>query len=240
MWGASEQNKRMKLLISLGEFHMAADGFSLSKVVGIRKALRSVEFSGDTLQYTSELSRSFFGVLTEASSSFLQLFGASCDKPAIMSLLLQWIYAQVTAFVEVLARQIQLGINECAAVIVIQLRQLSSAHDPVVEDHSFQSPGEQADLASRAAASRRKSQFHISSMDLYDRLGEEQEEQRDYVDSSDSYQQSMQPFSSSGGGNGSNNSSRFNSPAPSSRSKQTTPQTPLRKVKHRHIKLFDQ
>ncbi len=32
LWGSSEQNKRLKLLISLGEFHMAADGFSQSKV----------------------------------------------------------------------------------------------------------------------------------------------------------------------------------------------------------------
>ena len=107
LWGSAEQHKRLKLLISLGEFHMAADGFSLSKVIGIKKALRNVEFSGDTLQYTAELSRNFFKVLMESSSSFLQLFGDSCEKPAIMSLLLQWIHTQMGSYVEILARQVR-------------------------------------------------------------------------------------------------------------------------------------
>ncbi len=76
------------------------------QVVGIRKALRGVEFSGDTQLYTAELSRAFFAALAEASGSFLQLFGDSCAQPAIMALLMQWIHTQVVAYVEMLARQV--------------------------------------------------------------------------------------------------------------------------------------
>jgi hypothetical protein len=100
---------------------MAADGFSQSKVVGIRKVLKGVEFTGDTLLYTAELSRSFFVVLTDSSESFLQLFGESCEKPAIMALLLQWIHAQVAAFVEVLARQVRPAFSVISCLIMKQI-----------------------------------------------------------------------------------------------------------------------
>jgi hypothetical protein len=47
LFGAAEQTKRLKLLISLGHSALAAQGFATGRKDVIRKALRYVEASGD-------------------------------------------------------------------------------------------------------------------------------------------------------------------------------------------------
>eukprot|EP01038_Epipyxis_sp_PR26KG_P012943 gene12943-17352_t len=143
LWGVQEQLRRLKLLIALGEFNLAAEGFSSSQVNGIKKVLRDVEVSGDTLTFTTELSHSFFLAISDASTSFLHLFGEHCEKPTIMSLLLVWIQGQVSAFAEVLSRQILLGINEYAAIIIIQLRQTASNDQQINNDFAMEMNQEQ-------------------------------------------------------------------------------------------------
>jgi hypothetical protein len=47
LFGAAEQTKRLKLLITLGHSALAAQGFATGRKDVIRKALRYVEASGD-------------------------------------------------------------------------------------------------------------------------------------------------------------------------------------------------
>lgn len=124
--------KLLKLLIALEEFDMAAEGFSISKVrlhtphtvvivyfhllmlscflaclsfeqmSNMKRALRSVESTGDTVAFAAELSTSFFTALQEACASFKTLFEEHYDKPEILNLLLMWVQQQVNAYVEIL------------------------------------------------------------------------------------------------------------------------------------------
>jgi hypothetical protein len=92
----------------------------------IRKAMRSVEASGDVEKFTAELSRVFFTHLREACTSFMELFSTSPsatlpsknDKEllsvhdegsdmASLSYLVGWIQEQMSVFVIALARQVR-------------------------------------------------------------------------------------------------------------------------------------
>ena len=132
LWGANEQNRRLQLLIKLGKFDMAADGFSQSqvrkhhfpaksalffniflrpnKVLAIKKVLRaSVESTaggGDVLALISEFSKAFFGALLEATRCFRELFAEHYDHPSNASLLLNWAQVQITSFLEILSRHV--------------------------------------------------------------------------------------------------------------------------------------
>ena len=77
LWGASELYRQLRLLIQLGYRKAAADGFVKTQVELIRKALRSVDVSGDPGLYTTELSRVFFLCLERACKGFVELFSNS-------------------------------------------------------------------------------------------------------------------------------------------------------------------
>jgi len=130
LWGANEQQKRLKLLIALGKFNMAAAGFSQSQVLAIRKVLKasseSSSGSGDVFNVVTDLSVAFFQSLLQATRCFFELFNEHTDKPNIITLLLSWVQSQVGAYVEVLTRQLQLGTNEYAALVILQLREIST------------------------------------------------------------------------------------------------------------------
>mmetsp|Transcript_25663 Transcript_25663/g.36805 ORF Transcript_25663/g.36805 Transcript_25663/m.36805 type:complete len:130 (+) Transcript_25663:341-730(+) len=78
LWGANEQQKRLKLLIALGKFNMAAAGFSQSQVLAIRKVLKasseSSSGSGDVFNVVTDLSVAFFQSLLQATRCFFELF----------------------------------------------------------------------------------------------------------------------------------------------------------------------
>eukprot|EP00603_Paraphysomonas_imperforata_P004474 CAMPEP_0114420236 /NCGR_PEP_ID=MMETSP0103-20121206/4451_1 /TAXON_ID=37642 ORGANISM="Paraphysomonas imperforata, Strain PA2" /NCGR_SAMPLE_ID=MMETSP0103 /ASSEMBLY_ACC=CAM_ASM_000201 /LENGTH=763 /DNA_ID=CAMNT_0001588705 /DNA_START=97 /DNA_END=2388 /DNA_ORIENTATION=+ len=153
LFGAAEQTKRLKLLISLGHSALAAQGFATGRKDVIRKALRYVEASGDPAAFTAELSRVFFVNLRDACQSFLDLFSkppslqlASSSSPAVdgsdrlvmfdesdvasLSYLVGWLQDQMTVFVSALARQIQVGAAEYAAeVFQLPMSALLKTHD---------------------------------------------------------------------------------------------------------------
>ena len=68
----------------------------------MKRALRSVESTGDTVAFAAELSTSFFSALQEACQSFKTLFEEHYDKAEILNLLLLWVQQQVNAYVEIL------------------------------------------------------------------------------------------------------------------------------------------
>ena len=95
LWGKVEQNKLLKLLITLEEFDMAVEGFANSKIRAMQSALTRVDVTDDTWLFASDLSASFFGFLSEACTSFRELFDSHYDKPETLNLLLCWIQKQV-------------------------------------------------------------------------------------------------------------------------------------------------
>ncbi len=95
MWGHSEHNKRLKMLILLDKQQLAAEAFCQSQVhimifevfIGgdcecnggrkvdvLRRCMRAVESSGDPVTYVNALSTSFFHLLATTATSFLCLF----------------------------------------------------------------------------------------------------------------------------------------------------------------------
>lgn len=80
LWGASELYRQLRLLIQLGYRKAAADGYAQTQVDAIRKALRSVDVSGDPGLYTTELSRVFFLCLERACKGFVDLFSNSAPE----------------------------------------------------------------------------------------------------------------------------------------------------------------
>jgi hypothetical protein len=68
----------------------------------MKRSLRSVDSTGDTVTFASELSTSFFTALQEACQSFSALFEEHYTKPKILNLLLNWVQKQVASYVEIL------------------------------------------------------------------------------------------------------------------------------------------
>jgi len=95
LWGKVEQNKLLRLLITLEEFDMAVEGFANSKIKSVQNALARVDVTDDTLLFASDLSSSFFSFLLDACRSFQELFEAHYEKPETLNLLLCWIQKQV-------------------------------------------------------------------------------------------------------------------------------------------------
>lgn len=74
LWGMTEQYKRLKLLISLSEYSLAAEGFASIKSSNMNLAVQSVETSTDILYYSRELSKSFFHELYQCIALYHSLF----------------------------------------------------------------------------------------------------------------------------------------------------------------------
>ena len=68
----------------------------------MKRSLRSVESTGDTVTFAAELSASFFGALQDGCVSFKMLFDDHYDKPEILNLLLEWVQGQIASYVEIL------------------------------------------------------------------------------------------------------------------------------------------
>lgn len=72
------------------------------QVSSIKRALRSVDSTGDTVTFTAELSLSFFTALQEGCATFGTLFEEHYNKPEILHLLLTWVQKQIALYVEIL------------------------------------------------------------------------------------------------------------------------------------------
>jgi hypothetical protein len=122
VWGYEEKKNRMKMLILLGQPMLAAEGFAINQENSIQKIYRMVEASGDNLEYISKLTKKFFHLIIENSQTFLDLFQGYRNNPSIISHLLDWSTAEISLFIEVIARQIILGVNEQTALAIFELR----------------------------------------------------------------------------------------------------------------------
>lgn len=74
----------------------------------MKRALHSVESTGDTVAFAAELSTSFFTTLQEACQSFRTLFEEHFEKVEILNLLLVWVQQQVNVYVEILVPAVSL------------------------------------------------------------------------------------------------------------------------------------
>ena len=62
IWGAAEQRKRLKMLITMGHYSLAAEAFSKSRMDILQTVLRDVEASGDPKIYISDVAKGFYQV----------------------------------------------------------------------------------------------------------------------------------------------------------------------------------
>ena len=85
---------------------MAAEGFEITQLNTIKKSLHIVEYSGDTVIYTTELSNSFFLALFNSCSIFKALYNDYYERPEILNLLLVWLQKQISNYVEILVPQV--------------------------------------------------------------------------------------------------------------------------------------
>lgn len=110
------------MMILLGQPILAAEGFAINQQNLIQKIYRQVEASGDNIEYISKLTKKFFHVIIENSETFLDLFQGHRNNPTIISYLLDWSTSEISLFIEVVAKQIILGVNEHTALAIFELR----------------------------------------------------------------------------------------------------------------------
>lgn len=122
IWGSEEQRRRLKMLITLGYFDVAAEAFSYASNDIIRGVLKDVEASGDTQTYITDLSKAFYTSLHEVTVSFLTLFAEHIQATGIMSILLSWAHTQIAALAHIISKQIQIGAKEMSAIIIIHMK----------------------------------------------------------------------------------------------------------------------
>jgi hypothetical protein len=122
IWGGAEQRRRLKLLISLGYYDLAAEAFSNASNDIIQAVLNDVEESGDTQTYIMDLSKAFFASLQTVTVNFVTLFADYIDSPGVMSILVSWAHNQVAGLAGIISRQIQVGAKELAALTIIHLK----------------------------------------------------------------------------------------------------------------------
>jgi hypothetical protein len=82
----------------------------------MKRSLRSVDSTGDTVTFASQLSTSFFSALSEACLTFGTLFEEHYAKPEILNLLLGWVQKQVALYVEILIPQVSVN---CVNLFVV-------------------------------------------------------------------------------------------------------------------------
>eukprot|EP00981_Chlorochromonas_danica_P010423 scaffold3227_cov188-Ochromonas_danica.AAC.9 len=137
LWGSVEQVKRLKLLVSLGELSMAAEGFALLQHQEMQRALCSVEGGADVVVYGQALSRAFFQALHTSLLTFSSLFATSGTSPTtypsreVAQLILRWIDDQLRDYVQLLLHHLQLALGEAGALAVLNLREGSGQNGEV-------------------------------------------------------------------------------------------------------------
>lgn len=94
----------------------------------MKRSLRSVDSTGDTVTFASQLSTSFFSALQEACLTFGSLFEEHYAKPEILNLLLNWVQKQVSAYVEILIPQVSPSPSLYFASVVLICVLLDNLH----------------------------------------------------------------------------------------------------------------
>ncbi len=122
IWGIDEQRKRLKMLITLGHFALAAEAFSKSRMDIIETVLRDVEASGDPKIYIADISKGFYVSMLDVSLTFLQLFAHHAQVPSIMNILVTWCHQQTAALVDILMQQIREASKEYVTLSILHLK----------------------------------------------------------------------------------------------------------------------
>ena len=147
IWGIAEQRKRLKMLIALGHYALAAEAFSKSRMDILQTVLRDVEASGDPKIYISDVAKGFYQGLLDVTMTFLQLFAKNAHTPSIMSILVMWCHAQTSALVGVLMKHIRSATKEHAALALIHLKhKVSAASDNAADISASAALGDGASL----------------------------------------------------------------------------------------------
>lgn len=133
LWGSVEQLKRLKLLVSLGELSMAAEGYALVKRTNMRRALYSLDICPDPILYAQTLSRLFYNELAQCVHTFYQIFEQNQERRQVAALIIHWIQNQIADYVRLLVKQLKLGIGETAALLVLHFRHLPDLHPASTE-----------------------------------------------------------------------------------------------------------
>ena len=128
IWGAAEQRRRLKILISLGYYDLAAEAFSHASDDIINAVLTDVEASGDTRTYILDLSKAFFTSFQTVTENFLKLFADYIDSPGVISILISWAQSQVSQFAATISSQIFMGTKEVSALTIIHLKPKSTRY----------------------------------------------------------------------------------------------------------------
>ena len=126
--GATEQRRRLKMLISLGYYDLAAEAFSHASDDIINSVLTDVEASGDTRTYILDLSKAFFTSFQNVTENFLKLFADFIDSPGVMSILISWAQSQIAQLAATICRHIFTGTTEVSALTIIHLRPKNAGH----------------------------------------------------------------------------------------------------------------
>ena len=135
MWGQEELFKRLKLLITLNEYKLAAEGFATLKEQSVQSALFNVEITSDPIRYCLELSHIFYGELFHAIILYYQLFDEMKENSDLITgLLLQWIQTQISVYVQMLIRCIFFSVNDQITVLLVHLK--DSNNYTRILDHS--------------------------------------------------------------------------------------------------------
>lgn len=127
LWGLDELKNRLGLLLLLGEYTVAVEGFFQSHLQVLSKSINNTGSSGDILNYITDLTQLFFEEVMGTCQSFLELFGTYSEDSKVLTLLLKWTHSQLAAFMATIGKQINLGKNEYSTQSIIHLRSLMSA-----------------------------------------------------------------------------------------------------------------
>jgi hypothetical protein len=138
IWGVEEQRKRLKMLISLGHYAIAAEAFSKSRTDIIHLVLRDVEASGDPKIYIADISKGFYVGMLDVTITFLNLFARHAHIPSIMSILVIWCQTQTSSLVDILMQQIRIAAKEYAALAIIHMKPKAdfSSNDEINDDNA--------------------------------------------------------------------------------------------------------
>lgn len=151
LWGSREQFAKLKLLVSLDMNKQAAEIYIRGEKRAIKRVMKTLDFSSDSLVYITELSKQSFIILARSIHTCIELFdlmehshsnrdngergqraspgrieaNKAADKAKthdIMSIVLLWMKDEICVLVDLVSKKVQSAVHEYAALILIHIR----------------------------------------------------------------------------------------------------------------------
>lgn len=139
LWGRDEVKHRLTLLITMGEYSLAAEGFFRSQNGVLKSVLNGTTRSGDIATYVSDVTMFFFESIVDTCQSFLSLFHTYKDDASILALLLKWAYGQLSSFASIVSKQILLGKSEHSSRFISIVKSLARTANGSNHHHNYSS-----------------------------------------------------------------------------------------------------